>query len=212
MNVKKYLDTCYNIIVDGTIQNMVSLTFIRLCTSHITKNLKKDVHKYFKKKTEFLTVCAIIGIMFDIKSFIELDGYLKDFLTLLMVEKKTSQVENIRHKIRQTSTFILDTTTIDHEIKRQEEEENFTEFDTIFKNSKFFQTYDRFLRDANYENDKNVTESNPLFNPKFAAIFLKKYVAFLPFWSSILSNLRCNYGKHANNGLIEGNILIYVII
>lgn len=196
-----YLDICYDIIVEELTHKMQPLTFIRLCTSHVTKNMKNDVFKCFKKKDEFFTICSMIGIVFDLKSFKEIDDYLKDFLTLLMIDKKTSQIEIIRKKIvdRVDGDFQLPQNDFDMDVQKE-----FLECETIFKNSKFFQIYDNFIKNIEDVDIKNATEKNPLFNPKFAAIFLKKYVAYLPFWSSILSTLRCDYQKHANNGLIEG--------
>lgn len=202
MSVRDYLEICFKIIVEGSKHELSSLTTIRLCTSHITKNMKSDVSKHFKKNN-FFNVCGIIGLTFDLKSFGEIDELLKDFLLLLMTKKNNSNIVEIKGKISKImhgESYSTQNNLDVHQIK-----EEFENFDTIYKHSKFFQIYDNFIRDIKENPDQNV-ENNTLYNPTFAGIFLKKYVSFIPFWSSLLTTLRCEGQERANNGLIEGKL------
>lgn len=200
IEVKKYIDECFEIISKGDISKLTSLTIIRLCSSHNAKNMKNDIFKNFKKK-ECFYVAGVIGGILELTSFEELDSYLKNFLVILMTKYETSSTKRI-HELLQKFAEANEY----HDDAKQNENPNsdieYEEFETIYKNSKFFQLYDNYLR--SYKDDESGNVKNIYYNPTFAAIFLKKYVAFIPFWSGLLTSIRFKNVKNANNGIIEG--------
>ena len=56
------------------------------------------------------------------------------------------------------------------------------------------------------EANENIGVGNAFHSPLFLQLCLKKFFAFLPFWTKILSNLRFPEVQHsrANNGMVEG--------
>ena len=97
--------------------------------------------------------------------------------------------------IEEVTSFNPDTTVI-------EEDEFDQKCKTIYKSSKFFQKYNDFANDI--PKSKGIVTSS-FYNPSFVAIFLKKYVAYIPLWSQILTKMRSITTERANNGYIEGN-------
>lgn len=81
IDIKKYLDQVYEIIVNQDYDLLESLTAIKLCSSHMTKNIKEDVKKHFKRE-HVPYVAAILGGIFNVKSFKEIDKYIKMFFTI----------------------------------------------------------------------------------------------------------------------------------
>lgn len=194
--------------MEGDLQKLKNLTVIRLCSSHISKNIKDDINKFFKKEN-VLFIAAVIGGIFDLKTFEDVDSYLKSFFTILMSKFHTESTDKSFDKFKK---FAECDEWISNEFE-DEKESCFDDFETIYKNSKFFQKYDQFLRNFKAAKGHRL---NGLYNPKFAATFVKKYVAYFPFWSSILTSFRHQNMQHANNGIIEGKIFfslkIYKII
>lgn len=166
--------------------------------------MKIDIFKFFKKKEHCFYIAAVIGGILDLTCFEDLDSYLKNFLTILMSKFETSNTKDIHGMFQQ----FADTNEYPNDEKNYEDinsEEDFEEFEIIYKNSKFFQKYDNFLR--SFVDTKKGKNFNKYYNPTFAAIFLKKYIAFIPFWSRLLTSIRFKNMKNANNGLIEGEHL-----
>lgn len=84
----------------------------------------------------------------------------------------------------------------------------FQEFDTIFNDSNFFQLYAEFVRSsASLRIKKSSLTENPFYNEKFASVLLKKYIAYLPLWSSLLTAIRSTTVQRTNNGMVEGKII-----
>lgn len=191
-----YLDTCYEIVVMKT-EKIKRLTALRLCTSHLTHNMMIDIKKNFKKR-DIAFICAIIGEMFDIDEYDKLQAYIKKFIILMMSEYESEDQKSSLRLFASSKMKEDMWTQNEYEIDLQQD---FMEFDTIFRNSNFFQHFDKFLRQLKFTKGK---VPNEYFNPKFVATFLKKYVAYLPLWTSIMTGIRSSKMEHANNGYIEG--------
>lgn len=176
-----------------------NIVVLRLCTCHLTKNLKNDIFKHFTKEHS-LFIASLIGGIFDLKSFKEVDSYVKEFLTLLMCKKKNHQYSTALRKFEKFSQKDSWDEFNDFAYDPQ-----FEEFELIFKSSKFFQIYNEFVKNFkdNGKSDK-VASENDIYNPKFTAVFVKKYLAFLPFWSTCLSALRSEDPSRASNAYVEG--------
>lgn len=156
--------------------------------------------KYFPK--DIFRVASLIGGIFDLENFEKVDEYVKSFLTLLMSEYETNEVKS---SIEKFTLFATTNMWPDDTIQNDDSnDENFQEFDAIYKSSKFFQHYETFIQSFKEESSKS-RKKNLFFNPKFAALFNKKYIAFLPLWSSMLTSLRTFLPSRANNGDVEGD-------
>lgn len=208
INVKKYIDICFDILVEGDTEKIQSLTVLRLCSSHNSKNMKVDISRSFKKE-QFLYIAAVIGGILDLTCFKDAECYLKYFLVILMSKYQSSDTIEAHQKFQKfaESEKWSEESKGDEKDDDEEKQSNFEEFETIYRNSKFFQMFDKFVRDFKA---KKGTKINPYFNPNFAATFIKKYVAFLPLWSGLLTCIRYDHMKNANNGLIEGKLIFNI--
>ena len=162
--------------------------------------MKDDIFRLFDKKESYY-IAGIIGGILELSNFDELDSYLKNFLSILMTKNETSTTKKI-HELLQK---FAETDEYHDDVKNNMNPcpvVEFEEFETIYKNSKFFQLYDNYLR-SNKDIESGKV-ANKYYNPTFAALFLKKYVAFIPFWTGLLTSIRFKNMKNANNGIIEG--------
>lgn len=199
LSVKNYLDLTFEIFVNKQHALLKKLTSILLCSSHITKNMKNDIVKFFKGDDVFF-VASVIGGIFDLKSFSDIDSYIKEFLVIIMSKFNS---ERCNEALRKFNDFADREDWPSDEIE-DEYHQDFEEFETIYKHSKFFQRYDEFIRSFK-ETSSESDSKNKYYRPKFAALFNKKYLAFLPFWSAALTAIRGNSQGHSNNGSVEGN-------
>lgn len=208
---KEYLDKCYEIIVNKDHGLLQYLTTIKLCSSHLTKNMKNDVVKHFKKD-DISQVASLIGGLFNLISFEDIDKYIKNFLIILISEYETPECKNAKEEFVKFSQDDENWMMTGNEESSEEDEElDFQEFHTIFKNSKFFQYYASFISSSSQpQSKKSSLKKNKLFNDKFAAVLLKKYIAYLPLWSCILTAIRSAKVERTNNGMVEGNIVAYI--
>lgn len=206
MNIKRYLDLCYEILSNNDEDKIHSITTLRLCSSHISKNISSDIAVFFKKEYRKY-IAALIGVIFDLKSFAEVESFLRQFIIILLSKFQSDNFTKAQEKFCdfvESSEWILEESHVS-----TENTESFEEFETIYKHSKFFQKFDKIIQ--SFE-DIDGTDKNPYYNPKFAAIFLKKYIAYLPFWSGLLTSLRYEGMKRASNAIIEGKNIFQIFV
>jgi hypothetical protein len=143
----------------------------------------------------------MIGFMFNISEIQKLDIYVKNFIKLLACEKKNSNYKTLSKYFINCSLGIRNEEDYDY---YEAEDDAFTDFDTIYRHSKFYQHYNDFFNNLSVTKYDHRKDDNVFYNINFIVIFLKKYVAFLPLWSNILSRKRDKNASRSNNGLIEG--------
>lgn len=175
------------------------MTTIQLCTSHITKNMKDDVNRAFKNKNHALFIAAAIGGIFDFTEFDVVDDYIKKLITVLMSRFENAECTRAKNEFSSFSTN--EKWNIDETIS-ENTEHIYEESSTIYKYSKYFQMYSDFT--GSFKEKTSSKNRNPMYNPPFVAVLLKKYFAYLPLWTSLLTSLRSSKLTHANNGIIEG--------
>lgn len=207
MTIKSYLNSTFEIIVNDNKELIKSLTVIKLCTSHITKNIKVDIGKFYRKQDLFF-IASVIGGIFNLQNFKDIDSYIKDFLSLLMSKYKSSRTAKVLNKFHEFAK----SSEWPENPEEHSDYHQFEEFETIYKTSKFFQLYNKFIQDVAHEPENSSLTGNKFFSPQFAALFNKKYLAFLPFWSSALSAIRNNSTTRSSNAAIEGKTYFLVKI
>lgn len=179
------------------VEIMTKISFLKVCSSHLTKNMFKDVNRNFKKN-QILFICSLIGGIFDLDSFGDIESYLRNFLTILF-SRATSK--DLTDALKNFENFAKYDEWPETSLEMPEDE-NFKDFDLIYKCSPFFQHFDAIIRTMKFP--QGAESPNEFFNPKFAAVFMKKYVSFLPFWSCALTKFRNANPTRANNGYVEG--------
>jgi hypothetical protein len=195
------MDLCFQAITTNDPNLIHHVTLLKLCTSHLTKNMKRDIFANFKKANAFF-VAALMGGIFNLEAFEELDIYIKDFLTILLCRYKCNELSKSLQKF---DTFAAADEWPKDDSNAESADPEFSEFETIYKHSRFFQRYDAFIRV--FQVQSSFEEENPYYNPKFVAIIMKKYISFLPFWTLPISKMKNEHPSRANNGFVEGKIL-----
>lgn len=206
LDFKKYLDTTYNIIVLKQHKLLDLITAVQLCSSHITKNMKNDVFASFKNKDEAFFIAAVIGGIFDLHTYDEIDDYIKKFFTILLSQFETDECTKAKEEFEKFST--IEKWNV-NDILPDETENEFEASSIIYKDSKFYQKYSEFI--FNFKGSCSSKLINPHYNPRFVAVMMKKYIAFLPLWTSILTSLRSSNFTRANNGIIEGKKILNLL-
>lgn len=198
--MKDYLDVCFKALIENNSEHIQNITLLKLCASHITKNMKRDIMQFFKND-DALFIASLLGGIFNLESFTDIDGYIKDFLAVLLCSHECNELTTALQRFSKFAT--LQDWPVDSQNELLETE--FQQFQTIYKDSKFFQIYDQFIRKFQVKSKSAI--SNCYYKPKFVALVMKKYISFLPLWTLALSKLKSLKPKRANNGNIEGKIL-----
>jgi hypothetical protein len=211
MSIKQYIDTCFEIMEDGDLEKLRGLTVIRNCSSHITKNIKKDIDSNTKKLTilERKFLCSVIGSLFTARNTIVLNDLLKKLINLMM-HKFISPAVNEAMSTFKSYGESLDDRAWSEGIAEEAESNSimnieYEESKTIYKDSKFFQKYRKFVQDIK---QAEKGERNKFFNPILCATFLKKYIAFVPMWTGVLSFMRNPDATRANNCFVESKFYL----
>lgn len=84
MTISQYLQICHDVLSDPENSQKVlkSLVIVRLCSSHTCKTMLDDIRKFYSKE-HVITVCKLIGTIFNIKSYEEMITYVKSLLIIL---------------------------------------------------------------------------------------------------------------------------------
>lgn len=207
MTLSRYLETCWNILMNDDKPTLKKLVVVRLCSSHTTKTMMDEIRKHFKNKTVALTICSIIGNMFNIKRFNNLLKYIVQVLFSFMSPFRGPEM----NKVRMECSELLQSLHQDESTPLSEFEEIWPEGNpsqthekhhgSIYSNSKF---YKYFLSAMNEFKIDEVGDENPFFSPQFAHMFVKNHLSYLPLWTNVMSCLRDENQPRANNGAIEG--------
>lgn len=210
-----YLDKCWKILnMDNKKEQSKAikyLTIVRLCSSHTCKTMRDLVRLHFKDKRLELTVCGMIGHMFNINDFEMLMKYCENFLFCLLSQHVGPKViaAGAANKLILARSLGCEETLIKEEddeaspgratldVKYEEEEHN-----AIYRNSKVFQHLQKFITTTEFD---LTGEPNKFFNPSFAADFNKCHFSYILMWANPMTAIRNPTAARANNGIIENS-------
>ena len=179
----QYLEECYNILqqTNSSSRTLDGLVVIRLCSSHTTKTIRDDVRKHFTEH-EFY-VCRLIGTMFNLKTFSDLEEYIKSVIIIFMSPTKGITFLYALAVVDSASGAQVQP-AVPHELDNQEHQfpandEARKLHKAIYKNSQFFQLFSSYADTLAFD-DELDDEVNELFCPEFVRRFLKNHISYLP--------------------------------
>lgn len=214
LTLKQYLIKTYEII-EGR-DAIGDLTLALLCSSHMSKNWKADIQKFYPEleKPQLLFLYSLIGHLMNIHDWKTLKIYIELLIELFchpMIDKRYKEI------FRELKLYTTDANAnADADASDDEVVENgytmtlMDEVDqskSIYRNSPFYTLFYSSLKKKieKMTNEKEAT--NPYFCIEYAKDFLKKHISFLPLWSAVLPSInlaKTEKYKRPNNGCIEG--------
>lgn len=220
MNVRKYLTKMFEIFTgEVKLESVKDFVFVQLCSSHQTKNWKKDILKFYKKglpKTDVFFVCALVGHTMNIKTKEELDVYVSALFEFFCARRETDEgyVRSLKILIKISNSSEFESSKaefskldVEDYIPTEETEKGRkkTEREVIYRSSKFYIHFGEMLQKEKEKINENDMINNRFYNPEFIEDFLTKNLSYLPLWSAIFNHSKDseNY-KRYNNGSIEG--------
>lgn len=186
------------------------ITIITLCTSHLMKNLSRDIKSFFADSVHAKIIIEIFSSFFNINSFAAIKDVWRKLCFILKSKFTTTDTEKtMNYLILQiTSLFKVveekdDENTQDDQTDeastRKERTANFYQKNkTIYESSPcykdFFEIYMETTVDEN--NDGKI---NPFYSPDLVTCLLKKYVTYLGLFCGVLNH----DGRRNSNSFIE---------
>lgn len=200
LSLIKYLQLMFEANQQNNLDVVKDICKIASCSSHLTKNVAKDVRLYYPgkkfRKQRGVLIELIMEIM-NCESFEEMDIYIKNLLVLL--KKEHADDEYDKHFESLSNYFTASNNEDDKEHLDDEEETTSEEYKQLFKSSPFYQKFNNFYEKIVESSSGPVNIYN---NTKFAESFLKKYLAYLPFFAGPFMKLN-HFKTRANNGPAE---------
>ena len=214
MTIQKYLELCYTICNDENTQYEMP-TLILLCSSHLSKNWKKDINRFFSnyKKEELKLLFLLVGELMNIKIYESLVEYIS--LLIELFSKKCSYLnykhilERLRASVNYENDFDFDVDDTNDENSDHEADQFNSAVKTLYGNSPFYKYFHQVYENIQQESESTVKNENFYYCPEFLEFLLKNSIAILPFWSAVLPSLDLineNDYIRPNNGYI---IIIY---
>ncbi|XP_075163080.1 uncharacterized protein LOC142235706 [Haematobia irritans] len=194
-NIQEYLIKCYQFLhsVPYQKQNFVVCQF---CTSHYSKIICKDIDERVPLKNiklrEFLR--EAIGLAFNFTTLKECKDWFKMISIILNGCYLNHEVSSVMNKfLKFAKTPIEENIFDDQNGKIFLKELKTNTLDNIANSSPFTAEFQEILSNTSTLQLLEVDGlENPLYCPEFLDFMLKKYVAFLPFWTNII-------GYHVSN-------------
>lgn len=201
MTITEYLNACFTILAsENPRQEIGRLVVIRLCSSHTTKTMREDILKHFSDPSQAKIVCELIGVMFNISSFKQLEAYVKGFLIVLLSRHQGEVFERYAQESQEILTSNESSLEIDEDGEDVEGLADEEPKKTIYANSPFFKMFAKFISEVQLDIEG---DENQFYCPSLAHIFLKHHLPYLPLWSHIMTAVRDPQQPRANNGPLE---------
>lgn len=215
LTLTDYLNKCWDIltITDKKQKNKAikGLTVVRLCSSHTCKTMKDLVGVHFKNKSENLTVCGMIGHMFNINDLTMLLTYCENFLFCLMSQNVGPKMIAAGEENKLILARSMGCGQLVDLIKQEEDGEKESrvlniedeeEHKVIYKSSKVFQHLRKFIDACEFDPEG---QPNKFFSPAFAKDFNKCHLSYILLWANPMTAIRSTTAARANNGIIENS-------
>lgn len=179
-------------------------TIISLCSSHLMKNLTRDIKSSFKQERQAKHIIEIFSSLFNIPSYEIMKNVWSKLCVLLLSSTFTTSVEKTLNYLVLTVTaeYKYNEKEINVEISEENELKNkqfeINNHKSLYENSPFYKDFYGILEKTNSEHTIEI-KKNDYFNPQCLDMLLKKYVTYLSLWSGALNHL----GKRNSNAPVE---------
>lgn len=199
ISVKEYLAECFVVYSTNIVSDRFKTYTVPLsCFGHLSKNLKKDIDSCYESHKNRNFVASLLGGCVKIQIAEELNEYVNNILTLLASEKMGQKFDDSVNKLRK---HFQDNQKPQREDNQVDADYDFTKENSIYKDSRFYQHFSRFVDSLE---QSQVGKENELYSPTFVKLFLRKYLAFLPFWTLFVTSSRsAGPATRNNNARVE---------
>lgn len=219
MTIPEYLKMTHDWVCNKpAIKNEEQITKMFLCCAHLMHIITVDVNKVYGKRSQYgKFVIEVIASLFNIASYDKVKNIFHHFCVVL---KNKYFVEDVNISIKILLSEILDDemVTLLETIQVKIEEMNpdaelkkpdpfLTKFFnlTLYENSPFYTDCKEIMDEVTISNSDSQLDLdvglNPYYNEEYLCKFLKNKVAFLPWWSGLLTS---KLEKRACNSHVEG--------
>jgi hypothetical protein len=217
MDLPQYLKVCYNICLEPDSHGELPVLCM-LCSSHLSKNWKRDILKFFGKlpRDKIRFICSLIGNLMTIRCYKDLSDYIKTLISFFLTSRKNDNYFKILIRLegysKQDNALIISDDEIDGatNVNVDSIAENLdNKSQSIYSESPFYKSYKKVYDSTINEMRKecDTGDLNEYYNPKYMEDLLKKTIAILPLWAAVLPCLKMKTSdiyKRPNNGMVEG--------
>lgn len=207
LTLREYLKKMFEVYKKADMSIASGMTLIASCSSHLSKNVSKDVRIYYPGESNKLSRGLLTELVLELmncESFELMDEHMKNLLVVVCKSVEDNEFQESYNSFSklfdQTSTGNIEVHEEDgEEYQNHEDEYQVEDHKQLFKSSGFYQEYSAF---ADGIESTGEGEKNLLYNKKFAEMILKKYIAFLPFFAGPFMQIK-HFKSRANNGAVE---------
>lgn len=168
-------------------------TLITLCTSHLMKNLSRDIKSFFPNEFHGKVVIEIFSSFFNIPSFEAVKDVWRKLCFVLKskfcsdnTEKTLTylllQITSVFKVVEKIDEFndenIKDEIIEDQKIRQQRTADFYEKNKTIYESSPCYKEFLEINLET-YVDDQHNGKPNPYHNPELIQCLLKKYVTYL---------------------------------
>lgn len=205
-DVRGCLSLCFDVICNKSILPTDVIT-LHICCCHFMKIIANDVKKHFANKIIKVFYKEVLASAFQISNIDVMEAW---FEQLCFVALTPSMNEQVSQKL-EFLVSLCEGNEIVEETEREDADLHVSDdFPTVYESSPFYQKMLAVKIKVDELVDKSVTNNaNPYFCPDFIILTLKKYMAYLPLWSGLMSSGERQSNAPVENwfGLVKNNIL-----
>lgn len=200
--MKTFLRYAYETFENGKLAPQIQHAILPAsCFSHMCKCMKKDINKFYTEKEDQKFIARLIGEIVDIPKPLDLDVYIKDLIVVIGTKFKNDSFKSSFNRLKvHYNLQDAEDEENDKECENENEEDEFVEYKSIYRSSKFFQRFENFEKTIS---NQISDDSNKYYSVAFLQLFLSKYIAFLPTWTIFIGILRNDNYRRGNNARIE---------
>jgi len=177
----------------------------------VTRQKIEQLYGRSLAKSDIIFLCALVGHLMNIPTKEEFNSYLESIFIILCSRRKDKAFQDALNVILQSAKDLEDYERefimIDSNDSNDEKDDfGFAddEKEAIYKSSSFYRQYIDMLESVRSDQDDSSMIDNQFYNPAYAADFVKRNVAYLPFWSAIFTAVGKEEYVRPNNGAVEG--------
>ena len=146
VSMKEFLQKSFEVFETNDPTPIKDITLPVLCTSHLTKNIKRDINESFQEKCDQRFIAAIIGGIIEITGTETLKSYIEKTIIFLSSQFENKNFKYAKdwlrghHGFGELSTKFSENQEDDNEVNSVQ----FHDYDTIYKDSRLVTKFSRY--------------------------------------------------------------------
>lgn len=171
------------------------------CYSHVTKNCKKDLERWYSDACTRRFIKACMAAMTTVADASELEAHIKSLLVLLGNPYEDAAFKDAHHKLAVLHGFADDGDDMANEVDISE-----PVGEAIYKDPPYYQHFAQSLhKQLEKSKPRKHLVSNKFYSEGFKVNFLQRYIALLPLWTAFVGRLIHEIVTRSNNARIESS-------